>query len=591
MAQIVFTATGIDGVQRVKILVEGQPQGWLRGDGTAQPVGEPLTQYAYPELNPTSQPEYPPAPSPTTSTTPASHAEFVDLTTSPAGVSDGSWSKQGSSAAQKPPTCPAGGGAGQPAAGQPAAGQTSDNQTSDKPPACQPASGSGSGSGSGAGRTTQGQPTGQTLAALLALLKAQTLELQHSHTAGGSSSAPTSGGRAGGTTTAQAGSGRGGGGGFASGGSASAATAGSGSRSGGSGGSAALVAAPAVSGGSASGGSSGSGGGSSTGSGAASAASASAQPILQTTSTKLVVTVDLDATMQSEAVVHEPVTVEMPDGSNVDGRITEVSPVAQSTSSSSSSSGTAGSGTAGSSSAGGSGGSSSPSATVPVTISAVAQACPSGLDQAAVSVNFAQARANHVLSVPVTALLATAGGAYAVQAAAAPHRLIPVTHRPVRRRLRADLGNGHPPRPARNGLAGMSARPPSSLEARDQGIPGRRGWRCAASRSRSARASRWRWWGPSGSGKTTLLTVMGTLERPTRGGVHVAGHDVVQASDRELAGLRAHALGFVFQGFHLQESITALDNVALGLLYTGSRSASAGRRRVRRLSAWASAIG
>jgi spore germination protein GerM len=69
VAQIVFTATGIEGVQKVKILVEGQPQGWLRGDGTAQPVGEPLTQYAYPELNPTSQPEYPPAPSPTTSTT------------------------------------------------------------------------------------------------------------------------------------------------------------------------------------------------------------------------------------------------------------------------------------------------------------------------------------------------------------------------------------------------------------------------------------------------------------------------------------------------------------------------------------------
>ena len=71
VAQIVFTATALDGVQRVKILVESQPQGWLRGDGTAQVVGDPLTQYNYPELNPTSQPDYPPAPSPTASTTTA----------------------------------------------------------------------------------------------------------------------------------------------------------------------------------------------------------------------------------------------------------------------------------------------------------------------------------------------------------------------------------------------------------------------------------------------------------------------------------------------------------------------------------------
>ncbi|MHB1569002.1 MAG: ABC transporter ATP-binding protein [Solirubrobacteraceae bacterium] len=76
--------------------------------------------------------------------------------------------------------------------------------------------------------------------------------------------------------------------------------------------------------------------------------------------------------------------------------------------------------------------------------------------------------------------------------------------------------------------------------------------------------------GPSGSGKTTLLTIMGTLERPTSGSVRVVGRDVQKASDAELAGLRAHLIGFVFQSFHLQESMTALDNVANGMLYTGA---------------------
>ena len=76
--------------------------------------------------------------------------------------------------------------------------------------------------------------------------------------------------------------------------------------------------------------------------------------------------------------------------------------------------------------------------------------------------------------------------------------------------------------------------------------------------------------GPSGSGKTTMLTVLGTLERPTEGMVEVAGHDVIDASDAELAGLRAHEIGFVFQGFHLQDTMTAVENVASGMLYTGA---------------------
>jgi len=76
--------------------------------------------------------------------------------------------------------------------------------------------------------------------------------------------------------------------------------------------------------------------------------------------------------------------------------------------------------------------------------------------------------------------------------------------------------------------------------------------------------------GPSGSGKSTLLHIMGTLERATSGLVRIAGTDVARASDRDLAALRARRIGFVFQQFHLLEADSALENVAGGLLYTGT---------------------
>jgi putative ABC transport system ATP-binding protein len=84
--------------------------------------------------------------------------------------------------------------------------------------------------------------------------------------------------------------------------------------------------------------------------------------------------------------------------------------------------------------------------------------------------------------------------------------------------------------------------------------------------------------GPSGSGKSTLMHLLGGLDRPSSGTLRIGGRDVADLSAGDLAKLRNETIGFVFQAFHLLARTTAVDNVALPLVYRGLR---AGERRKR----------
>ncbi|WP_242928764.1 ABC transporter ATP-binding protein [Pontibacter vulgaris] len=89
--------------------------------------------------------------------------------------------------------------------------------------------------------------------------------------------------------------------------------------------------------------------------------------------------------------------------------------------------------------------------------------------------------------------------------------------------------------------------------------------------------------GPSGCGKSTLLNIMGLLDAPTNGVVEIAGTPIQKYKDGELAKIRNHKIGFVFQSYHLINDLSVLDNVELPLLYRSSMSAA--ERRTRALTA------
>lgn len=91
--------------------------------------------------------------------------------------------------------------------------------------------------------------------------------------------------------------------------------------------------------------------------------------------------------------------------------------------------------------------------------------------------------------------------------------------------------------------------------------------------------------GPSGAGKSTLLNILGLLDRPTTGSYRLAGVDIASLNDRQLAGVRASRLGFVFQAFHLMPHRTVLENVMLAGAFSGVARAERRGRADRSLAA------
>lgn len=93
--------------------------------------------------------------------------------------------------------------------------------------------------------------------------------------------------------------------------------------------------------------------------------------------------------------------------------------------------------------------------------------------------------------------------------------------------------------------------------------------------------------GPSGCGKSTLLNIMGLLDAPSSGKIEINGTSVESMKDKELAAFRNKTLGFVFQSFHLINSLNVIDNVELPLLY---RKMAAKERPVWQKKCWSVSV-
>jgi putative ABC transport system ATP-binding protein len=137
--------------------------------------------------------------------------------------------------------------------------------------------------------------------------------------------------------------------------------------------------------------------------------------------------------------------------------------------------------------------------------------------------------------------------------------------------------------------SGAGPRPSAAIEARDvRRIYRLEGVEVAALRGVSLRIEEGEYvaiTGPSGSGKSTLMHLFGCLDRPSSGELLIDGRDIARLGDADLARLRNEAIGFVFQSFQLLARTSALDNVALPLVYRGVSRAERRRRATAALEA------